>query len=80
AAAPHAAPTPPTAAEYDSLAPQETQPQWQAPDAEQHWQPEPTHQPTPVYQPEPIAAEPSHMPPGSEQPGASAPEPVSAPR
>ncbi|EIT2943525.1 DNA translocase FtsK, partial [Salmonella enterica] len=62
--------------EYDSLAPQETQPQWQAPDAEQHWQPEPTHQPTPVYQPEPIAAEPSHMPPVIEQPVATEPEPV----
>ncbi|EBK7451874.1 DNA translocase FtsK [Salmonella enterica] len=69
--------TPATAAEYDSLAPQETQPQWQAPDAEQHWQPEPTHQPTPVYQPEPIAAEPSHMPPPViEQPVATEPEPV----
>ncbi|WP_139768940.1 hypothetical protein, partial [Salmonella enterica] len=56
-----------TAAEYDSLAPQETQPQWQ---------PEPTHQPTPVYQPEPIAAEPSHMPPPViEQPVATEPEP-----
>ncbi|EBV2696811.1 DNA translocase FtsK, partial [Salmonella enterica subsp. enterica serovar Poona] len=54
----------------------ETQPQWQAPDAEQHWQPEPTHQPTPVYQPEPIAAEPSHMPPVIEQPVATEPEPV----
>ncbi|EEJ1744077.1 DNA translocase FtsK, partial [Salmonella enterica subsp. enterica] len=53
-----------------SLAPQETQPQWQAPDAEQHWQPEPTHQP------EPIAAEPSHMPPPViEQPVATEPEP-----
>ncbi|EGR9854648.1 DNA translocase FtsK, partial [Salmonella enterica subsp. enterica serovar Java] len=63
-------------AEYDSLAPQETQPQWQAPDAEQHWQPEPTHQPEPVYQPEPIAAEPSHMPPPViEQPVATEPEP-----
>ncbi|EBP5029429.1 DNA translocase FtsK, partial [Salmonella enterica] len=51
-------------------------PQWQAPDAEQHWQPEPTHQPTPVYQPEPIAAEPSHMPPVIEQPVATEPEPV----
>ncbi|EEM6764595.1 DNA translocase FtsK, partial [Salmonella enterica subsp. enterica serovar Montevideo] len=52
-------------------------PQWQAPDAEQHWQPEPTHQPTPVYQPEPIAAEPSHMPPPViEQPVATEPEPV----
>ncbi|EOF6485060.1 DNA translocase FtsK, partial [Salmonella enterica] len=61
---------------YDSLAPQETQPQWQAPDAEQHWQPEPTHQPEPVYQPEPIAAEPSHMPPPViEQPVATEPEP-----
>ncbi|EBA4969789.1 DNA translocase FtsK, partial [Salmonella enterica] len=69
--------TPATTAEYDSLAPQETQPQWQAPDAEQHWQPEPTHQPTPVYQPEPIAAEPSHMPPPvAEQPVATEPEPV----
>ncbi|EDW8759519.1 DNA translocase FtsK [Salmonella enterica subsp. enterica] len=58
ASAPQYAATPATTAEYDSLAPQETQPQWQAPDAEQHWQPEPTHQPTPVYQPEPIAAEP----------------------
>ncbi|EAW2981730.1 DNA translocase FtsK [Salmonella enterica] len=68
--------TPATAAEYDSLAPQETQPQWQAPDVEQHWQPEPTHQPTPVYQPEPIAAEPSHMPPPViEQPVATEPEP-----
>ncbi|WP_366540801.1 DNA translocase FtsK, partial [Salmonella enterica] len=46
------------------------------PDAEQHWQPEPTHQPTPVYQPEPIAAEPSHMPPVIEQPVATEPEPV----
>ncbi|EDZ5091903.1 DNA translocase FtsK [Salmonella enterica] len=76
ASAPQYAATPATAAEYDSLAPQETQPQWQAPDAEQHWQPEPTHQPEPVYQPEPIAAEPSHMPPPViEQPVASEPEP-----
>ncbi|EAZ5301267.1 DNA translocase FtsK [Salmonella enterica] len=76
ASAPQYAATPATAAEYDSLAPQETQPQWQAPDAEQHWQPEPTHQPTPVYQPEPIAAEPSHMPPPViEQPVATEPEP-----
>ncbi|WP_183050065.1 DNA translocase FtsK [Salmonella enterica] len=75
ASAPQYAATPATAAEYDSLAPQETQPQWQAPDAEQHWQPEPTHQPTPVYQPEPIAAEPSHMPPVIEQPVATEPEP-----
>ncbi|EMD2989599.1 DNA translocase FtsK [Salmonella enterica] len=72
ASAPQYAATPATAAEYDSL----TQPQWQAPDAEQHWQPEPTHQPTPVYQPEPIAAEPSHMPPVIEQPVATEPEPV----
>ncbi|EMZ2671553.1 DNA translocase FtsK [Salmonella enterica] len=77
ASAPQYAATPATAAEYDSLAPQETQPQWQAPDAEQHWQPEQTHQPTPVYQPEPIAAEPSHMPPPViEQPVATEPEPV----
>ncbi|EBG0218955.1 DNA translocase FtsK [Salmonella enterica] len=77
ASAPQYAATPATVAEYDSLAPQETQPQWQAPDAEQHWQPEPTHQPTPVYQPEPIAAEPSHMPPPViEQPVATEPEPV----
>ncbi|ECI5163888.1 DNA translocase FtsK [Salmonella enterica subsp. enterica] len=77
ASAPQYAATPATAAEYDSLAPQETQPQWQAPDAEQHWQPEPTHQPEPVYQPEPIAAEPSHMPPPvAEQPVATEPEPV----
>ncbi|EEH1556998.1 DNA translocase FtsK [Salmonella enterica subsp. enterica serovar Agama] len=76
ASAPQYAATPATAAEYDSLAPQETQPQWQAPDAEQYWQPEPTHQPTPVYQPEPIAAEPSHMPPPViEQPVATEPEP-----
>ncbi|EPC5539010.1 DNA translocase FtsK [Salmonella enterica] len=76
ASAPQYAATPATEAEYDSLAPQETQPQWQAPDAEQHWQPEPTHQPTPVYQPEPIAAEPSHMPPPViEQPVATEPEP-----
>ncbi|EFT2359973.1 DNA translocase FtsK [Salmonella enterica] len=76
ASAPQYAATPATAAEYDSLAPQETQPQWQAPDAEQHWQPEPTHQPEPVYQPEPIAAEPSHMPPTViEQPVATEPEP-----
>ncbi len=75
ASAPQYAATPATAAEYDSLAPQETQPQWQAPDAEQHWQPEPTHQPEPVYQPEPIAAEPSHMPPPViEQPVATEPE------
>ncbi|EEA7091162.1 DNA translocase FtsK [Salmonella enterica subsp. enterica serovar Typhimurium] len=67
ASAPQYAATPATAAEYDSLAPQETQPQWQ---------PEPTHQPTPVYQPEPIAAEPSHMPPTViEQPVATEPEP-----
>ncbi|EBF8163215.1 DNA translocase FtsK [Salmonella enterica] len=67
ASAPQYAVTPATAAEYDSLAPQETQPQWQ---------PEPTHQPTPVYQPEPIAAEPSHMPPPViEQPVATEPEP-----
>ncbi|EBF9829877.1 DNA translocase FtsK [Salmonella enterica] len=76
ASAPQYAATPATAAEYDSLAPQETQPQWQAPDAEQHWQPEPPHQPEPVYQPEPIAAEPSHMPPPViEQPVATEPEP-----
>ncbi|EBF0510286.1 DNA translocase FtsK [Salmonella enterica] len=76
ASAPQYAATPATAAEYDSLAPQETQPQWQAPDAEQHWQPEPTHQPEPVYQPEPIAAEPSHMPPPViEQQVATEPEP-----
>ncbi len=76
ASAPQYAATPATAAEYDSLAPQETQPKWQAPDAEQHWQPEPTHQPEPVYQPEPIAAEPSHMPPPViEQPVATEPEP-----
>ncbi|EHU0655929.1 DNA translocase FtsK [Salmonella enterica] len=76
ASAPQYAATPATAAEYDSLAPQETQPQWQAPDAEQHWQSEPTHQPEPVYQPEPIAAEPSHMPPPViEQPVATEPEP-----
>ncbi|EAS2421306.1 DNA translocase FtsK [Salmonella enterica] len=67
ASAPQYAATPATAAEYDSLAPQETQPQWQ---------PELTHQPTPVYQPEPIAAEPSHMPPPViEQPVATEPEP-----
>ncbi|ECV4357882.1 DNA translocase FtsK [Salmonella enterica] len=67
ASAPQYAATPATAAEYDSLAPQETLPQWQ---------PEPTHQPTPVYQPEPIAAEPSHMPPPViEQPVATEPEP-----
>ncbi|EBL2668875.1 DNA translocase FtsK [Salmonella enterica] len=67
ASAPQYAATPATAAEYDSLAPQETQPQWQ---------PEPTHQPTPVYQPEPIAVEPSHMPPPViEQPVATEPEP-----
>ncbi|EDV5211060.1 DNA translocase FtsK [Salmonella enterica subsp. enterica] len=67
ASAPQYAATPATAAEYDSLAPQETQPQWQ---------PESTHQPTPVYQPEPIAAEPSHMPPPViEQPVATEPEP-----
>ncbi|HHW9098847.1 TPA: DNA translocase FtsK [Salmonella enterica] len=67
ASAPQYAATPATAAEYDSLAPQETQPQWQ---------PEPTHQPTPVYQPEPIAAEPSHMPPPViEQPVTTEPEP-----
>ncbi|EAT6374033.1 DNA translocase FtsK [Salmonella enterica] len=67
ASAPQYAATPATAAEYDSLAPQETQLQWQ---------PEPTHQPTPVYQPEPIAAEPSHMPPPViEQPVATEPEP-----
>ncbi|EBK7049024.1 DNA translocase FtsK [Salmonella enterica] len=67
ASAPQYAATPATVAEYDSLAPQETQPQWQ---------PEPTHQPTPVYQPEPIAAEPSHMPPPViEQPVATEPEP-----
>ncbi|EJK0523983.1 DNA translocase FtsK [Salmonella enterica] len=70
ASAPQYAATPATATEYDSLAPQETQPQWQAPDAEQHWQPEP------IYQPEPIAAEPSHMPPPViEQPVATEPEP-----
>ncbi|EOX8447038.1 DNA translocase FtsK [Salmonella enterica] len=66
-----------TMAEYESLAPQETQSQWRAPDAEQRWQSEPTHQPTPVYQPEPIAAEPVHMPPPViEQPVATEPEPV----
>ncbi|EDK7417232.1 DNA translocase FtsK, partial [Salmonella enterica subsp. enterica serovar Java] len=57
ASAPQYAATPATAAEYDSLAPQETQPQWQAPDAEQHWQPEPTHQPEPVIE-QPVATEP----------------------
>ncbi|MER3249572.1 DNA translocase FtsK [Salmonella enterica] len=67
ASEPQYAATPATTAEYDSLAPQETQPQWQS---------EPTHQPTPVYQPEPIAAEPSHMPPPViEQPVATEPEP-----
>ncbi|EHG9037025.1 DNA translocase FtsK [Salmonella enterica] len=77
ASAPQYAATPATTAEYESLAPQETQPQWQAPDAEQHWQSEPTHQPTPVYQPEPIAAEPSHMPPPViEQQVATEPEPI----
>ncbi|ECI3849963.1 DNA translocase FtsK [Salmonella enterica subsp. enterica] len=76
ASAPQYAATPATAAEYDSLAPQETQPQWQTPDTEQHWQSEPTHQPTPIYQPEPIAAEPSYMPPPViEQPVATEPEP-----
>lgn len=76
ASAPQYAATPATTTEYESLAPQETQPQWQAPDAEQHWQSEPTHQPTPVYQPEPIAAKPSHMPPPViEQPVATEPEP-----
>ncbi|ECJ4508645.1 DNA translocase FtsK [Salmonella enterica subsp. salamae] len=76
ASAPQYAATPATTAEYESLAPQETQPQWQAPDAEQHWQSEPTHQPTPVYQPEPIAAEPSHMPPPVIEPlVATEPEP-----
>ncbi|EDU0501171.1 DNA translocase FtsK [Salmonella enterica subsp. salamae] len=76
ASAPQYAATPATTAEYESLAPQETQPQWQAPDAEQHWQSEPTHQPTPVYQPEPIAAGPSHMPPPViEPPVATEPEP-----
>ncbi|EBS6869273.1 DNA translocase FtsK [Salmonella enterica] len=76
ASAPQYAATPATTAEYESLAPQETQPQWQAPDAEQHWQSEPTHQPTLVYQPEPIAAEPSHMPPPViEPPVATEPEP-----
>ncbi|HAU3148049.1 TPA: DNA translocase FtsK [Salmonella enterica subsp. salamae] len=76
ASAPQYAATPATTAEYESLAPQETQPQWQAPDAEQHWQSEPTHQLTPVYQPEPIAAEPSHMPPPViEPPVATEPEP-----
>ncbi|EDW2792200.1 DNA translocase FtsK [Salmonella enterica] len=76
ASAPQYAATPATTAEYESLAPQETQPQWQAPDAEQRWQSEPTHQPTPVYQPEPIAAEPSHMPPPViEPPVATEPEP-----
>ncbi|HCM1941948.1 TPA: DNA translocase FtsK [Salmonella enterica subsp. salamae serovar 30:g,m,s:e,n,x] len=76
ASAPQYAATPATTAEYESLAPQETQPQWQVPDAEQHWQSEPTHQPTPVYQPEPIAAEPSHMPPPViEPPVATEPEP-----
>ncbi|EAX9487017.1 DNA translocase FtsK [Salmonella enterica subsp. enterica serovar Isangi] len=48
ASAPQYAATPATAAEYDSLAPQETQPQWQ---------PEPTHQPTPVIE-QPVATEP----------------------
>ncbi|EOX8516414.1 DNA translocase FtsK [Salmonella enterica] len=78
ASAPQYAATPAaTTAEYESLAPQETQSQWRAPDAEQHWQSEPTHQPTPAYQPEPIAAEPVHMPPPViEQPVAPEPEPV----
>ncbi|EBS7634701.1 DNA translocase FtsK [Salmonella enterica] len=78
ASAPQYAATPAaTTAEYESLAPQEIQSQWRAPDAEQHWQSEPTHQPTPVYQPEPIAAEPVHMPPPViEQPVAPEPEPV----
>ncbi|EGS6818563.1 DNA translocase FtsK [Salmonella enterica] len=79
ASAPQYAATPATAAEYDSLAPQETQPQWQPEPTHQPtpvYQPEPTHQPTPVYQPEPIAAEPSHMPPPViEQPVATEPEP-----
>ncbi len=70
ASAPQYAAPPATTAEYESFAPQETQPHWQASDAEQRWQLEPTHQP------EPIAAEPSHMtPPVIEQPVATEPEP-----
>ncbi len=77
ASAPQYAATPATTEDYESLAPQETQSQWQTPDAEQHWQSEPIHQPTPVYQPEPIAAEPSHIPPPViEQPVATESEPV----
>ncbi|EAA7243414.1 DNA translocase FtsK [Salmonella enterica] len=77
ASAPQYAATPATTEDYKSLAPQETQSQWQTPDAEQHWQSEPIHQPTPVYQPEPIAAEPSHIPPPViEQPVATESEPV----
>ncbi|ENM3022239.1 DNA translocase FtsK [Salmonella enterica] len=77
ASAPQYAATPATTEDYESLAPQETQSQWQTPDAEQHWQSEPIHQPTPVYQPEPIADEPSHIPPPViEQPVATESEPV----
>ncbi|SUG48483.1 DNA translocase FtsK [Salmonella enterica subsp. arizonae] len=42
ASAPKYAVSPEIAAEYESPAPQETQPQRQAPGVEQHWQPEPT--------------------------------------
>ncbi|AGR58071.1 DNA translocase FtsK [Salmonella bongori] len=77
ASAPQYAAVPPVAAPaYTSTAPQETQPQWQVPVAEQPWQPEPIHQPEPVYQPEPVAAEPSYVPPVAEQPVITEPEPV----
>ncbi|ECG8590306.1 DNA translocase FtsK [Salmonella enterica subsp. salamae] len=78
-APPQYAVPPVTTPEYAATAPQETQPQWQAPGVEQHWQSEPTHQPTPVYQteptypPEPVVAEPSYTPPVVESPVAVEP-------
>ncbi|EBJ2886138.1 DNA translocase FtsK [Salmonella enterica] len=53
ASAPQYAATPATAAEYDSLAPQETQPQWQP----EPIAAEPSHMPPPVIE-QPVATEP----------------------
>lgn len=81
-APPQYAVPPATTTEYESPVPQETQPQWQTPVVEEHWQPEPVYQPEPIYQPtstyqpERVAAEPPYTPPAVEQPVATEPEPV----
>lgn len=68
---------PVTGSEYESPVPQETQPQWQAPEVEQLWQSELAYQLTPVHQTEPVETESSHMPlPVVEQPVVTEPEPV----